>query len=163
MKRICLFGVTVIAAGLACVSVAVGASTHTSKTTCHISLTTQAPAGSDSATPATEQGTQYGPVRCHGGFGSGVQADTFKLMSTGNVQGHYTQYFDLGSLHGSFTLTPVGSAPTSKSTFSTEQYKGKAKVTGGTGSYAGTKGKGTVKCSTPDGVHFACTEKLKLT
>jgi hypothetical protein len=36
-------------------------------------------------------------------------------------------------------------------------------VTGGTGAYRKAKGKGTLKCASVDGVHFACTEKLKLT
>ena len=35
-------------------------------------------------------------------------------------------------------------------------------VAGGTGAYKKANGKGTMKCSSIDGVHFSCTSKIKL-
>jgi hypothetical protein len=35
-------------------------------------------------------------------------------------------------------------------------------VTGGSGSYNGVTGTGTMKCKTLDGVHTTCTDKLEL-
>ena len=35
-------------------------------------------------------------------------------------------------------------------------------ITGGTGTYAGAKGVGTMTCKTLDGIHTTCTDKLKL-
>jgi hypothetical protein len=84
-------------------------------------------------------------------------------MPSGNVQGKCKQYFNQGSIEGSYTLTPRDAPPTSQNTFTNEHYTGKTQISNGTGAYQGAKGKGTVTCSTTDGVHFACTEKIKLT
>jgi hypothetical protein len=143
-------------------SVAAGKGGKGAKATCKIALTTQIPAGSTTATPATESGTQFGTTQCQKALGGGVQADTFNLMSSGDLQGKYKQYFDLGSLGGSYTLTPVGSAPTSQTTFSTQSYTGKVRISTGTGAYQRVRGTGTLSCSSGDGVHFSCSEKVGL-
>jgi hypothetical protein len=144
-------------------SLAAGKGGKATRTTCKLSLTTQIPSGSTTATPGTESGSQFGGARCHGQLGGGVQADTFSLMSSGNLQGRYRQYFDLGSIAGSYTLSPVAGSPPSQTTFSTQGYAGKARITAGTGTYQGARGTATLSCSSLDGVHFTCTEKIRLT
>lgn len=167
MKGIYLLGAVVTAAAVLTVSVAqsvaAGDGGRGAKATCKLALTTQIPSGTTTATPATETGTQFGRAQCHGAFSGGVQADTFNLMSTGDLQGKYKQYFDLGSLAGSYTLAPVGGSPPSQTTFSTTSYTGRARIAAGTGTYRGAHGTGTLHCSSADGVHFTCSEKIRLT
>lgn len=166
MKGIYLLGAAITAAAVLSVGVAESAAAGKggkgTKATCKLALTAQIPSGSTTATPGTENGAQFGAAQCHKPLGNGVQADTFNLMASGNLQGKYKQYFDLGSLSGSYTLTPVGGSPPSPSTFSTESYTGKARISTGTGTYQGARGTGTVSCSSVDGVHFTCTEKIRL-
>jgi hypothetical protein len=152
---------------------------------CKVSLTTEPPAGSDSVS-APSQGNQYGPVHCPKktiapavkGFGSGVEGNSFTIPDSGDTVGRYTQYFGDGTVHGTFDLTPgEGSTSGGIVSFQGQTWAGTLKVTGGTGAYKGiqdfkaTKGKkgkagkkslGTMSCTSADGVHMTCSEKVKL-
>jgi hypothetical protein len=170
-RRICIVGTALAAVPLAVgISVtAAGAKTAPAASkavvvTCHISLATVPPAGSPVVDQPPAKGTQYGPARCKG-LGSGIMQDNFKVPDSGDTVGKYWQYFGNGSVHGSFDLTPTeASGALSSSSFSNEAWVGKVTVTGGTGAFAGAKGKkGTMKCTSADTVHLSCTEKIKLT
>lgn len=174
MRRICLVGVVATAAPLAVAvaawpGVSPAATRHgakpnkVTKVTCNLALEIQAPAGELSVTPAAPTGTRFGTVQCGKSFGSGVEQDSFTLLTDGNVQGKYRQYFGTGTLQGTFMLLPADSSPSTSSTFSAQSYTGTYNVTGGTGSYRKAKGKGTISCSTPDSVHLSCREKLRVT
>ena len=121
-------------------------------------------AGSPTVDQPPANGSQYGPVRCNQ-LGSGVEQDNFKVPDSGDTVGKYWQYFAGGSVHGTFDLTPTeGFGALPSSSFSNETWAGKVTVTGGTGAFAGAKGKkGTMKCTSADTVHLTCTEKIKLT
>ena len=129
--------------------------------TCHASVATAIPAGSSTVTPASEDGTQYGSVVC-GKLGSGVQASAFRALSSGDLQGKYTDYFGAGSVRGKYVLAPADTSLTPPS-FASVAYAGTVTVDGGTGIYRLAKGKGTLTCSSSDGLHMSCTAKLKLT
>jgi len=137
--------------------------TVTATVSCKISIGTMSAPGETAVVPPAAQGSQYGPVHCGGGIGSGVQSDTFKLMDSGDVQGKFAQYFGIGTVHGSFSMTPDDTgAPSSTTTFANVSYTGTINVAGGTGAYKKVTAKGTLKCSSNDGVHFSCTSRFKL-
>ena len=130
---------------------------------CKISIGTMSAPGETAVVLPAAQGSQYGPVRCGGGIGSGIQSDTFKLMDSGDVTGKFAQYFGTGTVHGSFSMTPDDtSAPSSTTTFANVSYTGTMNVAGGTGAYKKVTAKGTLKCLSNDGVHFSCSSKFKL-
>jgi len=134
---------------------------------CHISLSTAPPAGSPAVAQPPSGGTQAGPIHCPtASFGAGVQWDSFKVPDSGDTIGTFTQYFDAGSIHGTFDLTPQeGSGNLTSTSFESESWLGTLKVTGGTGIYKGMKSKkgtGTLTCTSPDSVHLTCKEKVKL-
>jgi hypothetical protein len=169
-RRICL-----ALTALAAVAVAVGISVNAagaktappSKTIlvkCHISLGTVPPAGSPTVDQPPEKGTAYGPARCNL-LGSGVMQLNFKVPDSGDTVGKYWQYFNNGTVHGSFDLSPTeANGALSSSSFSNEAWEGKITVTGGTGAFSGVAAKkGTMKCTSGDTVHLTCTEKIKLT
>ena len=170
-RRICLVGTALTAVAVAVgISVsAAGAKTASkpSKTIvvkCHISLGTVPPAGSPTVDQPPEKGTAYGPARCNL-LGSGVMQANFKVPDSGDTVGKYWQYFNNGTVHGSFDLTPTeANGALSSSSFSNEAWEGKITVTGGTGAFSGVAAKkGTMKCTSGDTVHLTCTEKIKLT
>jgi TctA family transporter len=160
---------TVIAVGALSVGVAVApakktkgvAKGNTVASTCHANVATAIPAGSSTVTPASEDGTQYGSVVC-GKLGRGVQASAFTSLSSGDLQGKYTDYFGAGSVRGTYALTPADTSVT-PSSFASVAYAGTVTIDGGTGIYRLAKGKGTLTCSSSDGLHMSCTTKLKLT
>jgi hypothetical protein len=60
-------------------------------------------------------------------------------------------------------MTPADTGPpSSTTTFAAISYSGTATVAGGTGAYKRAKGKGTMKCSSTDGVHFTCSDTVKV-
>ena len=133
------------------------------KVTCKSSVGDVPAAGDDSVVPPVDQGWQYGAVRCGKVFGGGIAANSFKLMDSGDLQGSWTQYFGFGTIHGKFSLTPADTGPpSSPTTFATVSYAGTATVDGGTGAYKKAKGNGTMKCSSTDGVHFTCSDTVKV-
>ena len=170
-RRICLIGTAIaavpFAAGIGAVASANAASKTPAKSIvlkCNISLSTAPPPGSSTVNQPPSDGEQYKAIRCPppGTFGPGVEADTFTVPDSGDTVGSYVQYFGAGSIHGTFDLVPQPQvlSPTS---FENDSWVGKVNVTGGTGVYAGAKGKnGTLNCTSPDTVHLTCSEKLKL-
>jgi hypothetical protein len=179
-RRTCFAAAAIAAASLA---VGVGIATAASKPAtpkatpavtvlkCHGSLTVVPPAGSASVDQPPSVGSQYGQLRCPTAmFGRGVESSTFKVPDTGDMVGKYTQYFGDGTVHGTFDLTPQEASGTFTSgSFTSQNWEGTLKVTGGTGAFKlikelkGKKGIGTMTCTSPDSVHMTCHEKVKLT
>lgn len=137
------------------------------KLVCHVSLTTQAPQGSNAVSQPALQGSQFGPLNCgKPGFGHGIIGDSFKVPDSGDTVGKYTQYFKTGSVKGTFDLTPQeAGSPTDTNSFEAQSWAGTIKITGGTGVYGlvkEKKGTGVMKCTSVDSVHLSCVEKIKL-
>jgi hypothetical protein len=132
--------------------------------TCRTSVSTQVPAGQTEVIPPESQGTNYGTADCPKLLGSGMEVDQFTVPDTGDTVGSFTYYFDTGTIHGTFDLTPQeGSLGSTGTGFAETDYTGVVTVTRGSGIFAHYKGSGTSVCVSPDGVHMTCTEKLKIT
>lgn len=173
-RRICLVGAT-LAAGSLMAGMAID-SAATAKVvkkksqtpvvvtvTCSTAVTTEIPAGETQFTPPATQGTDYGTVKCGGRrFPQGVQSDTWTVPDSGDTVGSYRQYFNQGTIHGGFDLTPTESQTPTQDNIAATDYTGTVTVTGGTGVYTGVKGTGTSTCSSPDDIHLRCLVKLKL-
>lgn len=172
-SRICLAIAAVAAVSLVVVGTGSAATPLTVKPTplkCHLSLSTVPPAGQAAVTQPPSGGQQYGSFHCPSSvFGGGTAADTFNVPDTGDTVGKYTEYFNGGTIHGAFDLTPSeGSGNLTPTSFESESWTGTITVTGGTGAYKGIKGAkgkkniGVFNCTSPDSVHLACTEKIKV-
>jgi hypothetical protein len=138
------------------------------KLVCHVSLTTEPPAGSNTVNQPASQGSQYGPMHCGtAGFGQGVIGDSFTVPDSGDTVGKYTQYFKTGSITGKFDLSPQeAGSPTDTNSFTSQTWAGTVKITSGTGAYnliKEKKGTGVMTCTSVDSVHLACVMKFKLT
>lgn len=134
------------------------------KVTCKSSVGDVPAAGDNSVVPPVDQGWQYGSVHCGKVFGRGIAANSFNLQDSGDLQGSWSQYYGVGTIHGTFALSPADTGPpSSPETFATVTYTGTATVDGGTGAYKKAKGKGTMTCSSTDGVHFTCSDTVKVT
>jgi len=148
------------------VAVATASKSKTTKTksitvTCRTAVTVTIASGDTGVTPPLPQGTEYGSAACDKLVGDGVQADRFTVPDSGDTLANYTWYFRTGTLKGTYDLTPQeGSLNTG---FTSASYLGALKVLAGTGALKGYTGTGTMTCSTPDGIHTSCTDKLKLT
>jgi hypothetical protein len=145
-----------MAAIIALIAVVGSAAAAGSPTTvsCTLKLTDQSP-------PTARSGADFGFVNCGKPFGSGVQTDTFKetfaSKTSGSVTGPYKEYFDTGTVQGTYTLAITVTGKTSAT------FKGTAKYTGGTGAFSHAAGSGTLSCSSADGVHTTCTAKATFT
>lgn len=165
-RRIWFVGTALIVGSLVVgAAAATAASTRTSttkvtKVRCATSVTITAVPGSTDVVPPVSQGIEYGAAQCGNLLGSGVQGDSFTVPASGDVLAKYTMYFLTGTIRGKYDLVPQEG---SFGNFGKEDYAGTLTVTGGTGTFAGMKGKGTMTCVTPDGVHTKCTDHLKLT
>jgi hypothetical protein len=163
-RRICLVGAALCVVPLASGVAAAGAA-HTSsagtaiKIKCASDLGLVIASGDTGVTPPVQSGTEYGPVAC-GKLGSGVQKDTFNVPDSGDTIANYRLYFPTGTIHGRFDL--AAQEGSFGSGFTGTDYLGTMTVSGGTGAFAGAKGKGTMKCSTADGIHTTCIDHLKL-
>jgi opacity protein-like surface antigen len=121
--------------------------------TCAVVLNNVAPPGLT--------GEEFGTVRCPSVFGNGVVHDTYTVTpesgTTGTVNGRYTEYFDEGTIRGTFklayTISPQGVLSS----------KGTAKIAGGTGAFKRAKGKTTVDCQAESETRTKCKETRKLT
>jgi hypothetical protein len=135
------------------------------KLTCHEEWIAAAPEGTNVVDQPPTQGNQYGPVNCHGPmpFGGGTVATKFNVPDSGDTVGKYTQYFNAGTVKGTFDLTPTESN-FSATSFTAQNWQGTLKVLSGTGVYKGIKGKkvGTINCTSVDSVHLKCVEKVAL-
>jgi hypothetical protein len=129
---------------------------------CTVFVTTQVPGNETVVLPSAGQGQQWGSIRCGKRLGSGAQKQDFTNPDTGNTSGTFTSYLGTGTMHGTFAWTQGEGTLVTSSQFAAANYTGTFKVQGGSGAFKGAKGKGTVTCTTPDGLHFNCTEKLKL-
>jgi hypothetical protein len=132
----------------------------TTRVVCKLKIATQIPADDVTVTPG-QTGVQYGTAGC--GKLRGVESDTFTLDDAGAMIAPFTLWFGGGTLAGKVTLTPSAQGAPTSTGFSAESYVGTAKITGGSGAWAKSTGTATLKCSTPDGAHFSCTESLKVT
>jgi hypothetical protein len=168
VRRISLVSAAIVVAllttGVAAVSAKAPAKTKqtSTKVTCTLALTAAVPTGDTVVTPGDPQGTQFGFVACHTLFGRGVQTDPYTQTASGDVVGSYKQYFGTGTIHGAYDLSVTAQSAPTTTTFTEASYAGTVTVTGGTGTDAGIKGRGTLICSSPDAIHTTCTEHLKL-
>jgi hypothetical protein len=128
------------------------------KVACRTSLAITVASGASSVTPPVQKGDEFGSAACNKLFGSGVQADAFTVRSGGNSIGKYTLYFSTGTIHGTYDLTPQEGSLN----FLSVDETGPMTVMGGTGTYQGAKGTGTMTCRSQDGIHTKCVDRLKL-
>lgn len=165
--RIWFAATAVAAASLAVTGGMAAAASPNAKTkpatfTCRMSLTTEPPDGSNTVSPPVAKGSQYGPIHCR--IGGGAEGDSFTIPDSGDSVGRYVQYFNAGTIRGTFDLTPQEQPPPgSLDAFSNQTWLGTVTITGGTGVYKGIKSKrgtGIVKCTSADNVHMRCTEKV---
>jgi hypothetical protein len=135
----------------------------TTKSSCKLAFTTQPPADDVTVTPG-QTGTQYGTVKCGGLLGRGVVSDTFSQDDAGDFIAPFTFWLKGGTLSGKWTLTPTEQVgPPSSSPFTAQTFAGTANISGGSGGWAKSTGKATLKCATSDGAHYACTASVKVT
>ncbi len=113
--------------------------------------------GDTSVTPPVQQGSEYGPAHCSK-LSTGSQADSFVVQDSGDTQATFTWYLRTGTVSGKYDLTPQEGTLN----FLNATYDGTLTVTGGTGTFRGIKGTGTMTCATQDGVHTSCTDKVKV-
>jgi hypothetical protein len=167
-RRICLVGAAVSVILMAFgVAGAMASKTKTKTKTvtkpvavvCHTKTTIVVPSGQTGVTPPVSQGSEYGIAGC-GKFGRGVQSDQFNVPDSGDTLATFTWYLPTGSIKGKYDLTPQEGTLN----FLSVDYVGKLTILGGTGAFAGVKGKGpgTMVCQSPDSVHTSCTDNVKL-
>jgi hypothetical protein len=137
--------------------------TVTRKLSCKLTLTLQAPSGEVDVTPGATAGAQYGRTTCATPLGAGIERNTFTSDAGGTLTGQWQQYFNGGTLYGGYSLTPADSGPPTATSFTSVSYAGTLVVKAGTGTDKKATGTGSMKCSSADGVHYACTEHIKLT
>ena len=153
MRLIRFAGAALVAALVVATGTAAGAGSA-KKFTCTIQL-------HDVAAPGAS-GEEFGTVGC-AGVGKGVEHDPVVTVTptsetTGTATGPFKQFFDTGTMHGTFTLTYTVTPPMSVA------YSGTARISGGTGAYKHVRGTAKVVCASADGgTHTNCTEKATLT
>jgi hypothetical protein len=166
-RRNCLVGAALSACLLASVAgTATAASSKSSsskssggtKVSCATNTSIAIANGDTQVLPPVAQGDEYGTASCNKVFGGGVQTDSFNVPASGDTVAKYVLYFGAGSLKGTYDLTPQSS----NLNFLATTWMGTLKVLGGTGAYKGVTGTGTMTCSSQDGIHTTCTDKLKL-
>ena len=181
MKRIWLLGAVIAGILILGVATALAAAPHAStksggktksskstkstaaKLTCASVLTLQVPAGDTDVTADELTGTEGGAAACKP-LGSGAEFESYTTDDSGDVTGKWQQWFNAGSMYGTFTLTPSdNNQPPSTTTFSQASYTGTFITKSGTGAYAKATGTGTLTCATNDSVHFACKSVGKVT
>lgn len=131
------------------------------KSTCKTDMGITVAVGDSEVTPPVAQGVEFGSAKCGKVFGKGVQRDSFLVPDSGDNKASYVLYFPTGTIHGKYVLTPQ-EGDFSTTSFTEADYLGTLTITGGTGTYQGAKGVGTMTCKTLDGIHTTCTDKLKL-
>ena len=112
-------------------------------------------------TPTQLSGFAFGYVNCSEPFGHGVQSSTYRATvnaKTGAAtnRGSYKNWFDDGTVHGTFSLRGQYTSPTAAT------FKGTFTITGGTGAFRGAKVRGTLTCSTTNaGATLTCTSVVR--
>lgn len=166
-RRICLAGVALSVCPLAFLTVSAAAASKKTKTPTKtpihkVSCTTKTSIvianGDTNVLPPASSGAEYGLTGCGSILGSGVQKDSFNMADSGDTLAKFGMYFNAGTVHGTYDLTPQ---PGSLNFLETD-WTGTMKILGGTGAYKGDKGTGTMTCKSPDGIHTTCTDKIKL-
>lgn len=165
-RRICVVGIALSVGPLALLAGATAATAKSSKSkskatsvSCKVSTSIAVAAGATQVLAPVSSGDEYGMASCGKMLGGGVQRDAFNVPVSGDTLASYTLYFGTGTLHGTYDLTPQ----TTGLNFYSTTWMGTLKVMGGTGSFKGYKGTGTMACVSNDGIHTTCTDKLKLT
>ena len=153
--------VAALAAGLGAGSIAAAHGRHdghakppvTKRVTCTLKLVAVLP-------PRTRLAENFGTIDCAGPLGSGVQHDSSTVTPTsttgGTFAGPVKQFFDDGTLAGTFTIAYTvapGGAVT---------YDGAIDLTTGTGRYRHLTGTGTLTGTSPDAIRTTITEELTL-
>jgi hypothetical protein len=113
--------------------------------------------------PRTLTAENFGTIACDKKYlGEGVQHDSSAVTPTSQFAGHFSgplkQFFDRGTLSGTFTINYVTDPATRAVT-----YDGTIEITKGTGRFRGVKGKGTLKGGSPDAIRTKIQEELTLT
>ena len=171
VKRICLLGAAVAAVLILGVTSALAANSHAKKSktsggtkfSCTAALTLQPPSNDTNITPDSQQGVLAGANSCPKALGKGVEAITYTTADSGDLVGRWQQWFNAGTLYGTFDLTPSdNNQPSSTTSFSAASYDGTFVIKNGTGTAAKTTGTGTLKCNTQDSVHFSCKESGRM-
>ncbi|MGH2841644.1 MAG: hypothetical protein ACRDKY_12555 [Solirubrobacteraceae bacterium] len=113
--------------------------------------------------PRTREAENFGTISCDKRFlGEGVQHDSSIVTPTSQLSGHFTgpvkQFFDRGTLSGTFTINYVTDPATLAVT-----YNGTIDLTKGTGRYRGVRGTGTLTGGSPDAIKTTIQEELTLT
>lgn len=170
MKRICLLGAAIagililgVATALASTPHATSAkakskSTSGTKFSCTNHLSLQVPAGETDVTADEQSGAEAGAVSCKP-FGKGFAFENYTTATSGNLTGKWQQWFNTGTLYGTYVLTPADNGPpTTASSFASASYTGTFVIKGGTGADAKASGKGTLSCKTSDSVHYVCKQ-----
>ena len=168
MKRICLVGAAVAAVLILGVSGALAASSHAKKTTgtkftCKTAVTLQVPGNDTTVTPDAQTGSLAGSASCAKLLGKGVAVLQYSMADSGDLVGKWQQWFNTGTVYGSFDLSPSDNQPPTTTSFAEANYTGKFVIKNGKGIGAKASGKGTMKCSTKDSVHFSCKESGRVT
>lgn len=166
MKRICLLGAVVaaiLALGVTSALAAKKSTTSGKKFACVAAVTLQAPSNDTNITPDAQSGILAGAFGCPKPIGQGVEALRYTMADSGDLVGKWQQWFNTGTLYGTFDLTPnPNNQPSDTTTFSAASYSGTFVIKNGTGTAAKTTGKGTIKCATKDSVHYACKESGRM-
>jgi hypothetical protein len=153
MRLVRIAGAALVAALLVANATAAGAGSS-KKGTCTLQLQTLAAPGAS--------GEDFGTVACDRRFGKGVQHNpnvtvTPTSQTTGTATGPYKQFFDTGTVHGTFKLAYTLAPPSGVT------YTGTATISGGTGAYKHVRGSAKVTCESADGgAHTTCTVKTTL-
>jgi hypothetical protein len=166
VKRICLLGAVVtaiLALGVSSALAAKKSSTGGTKFACTAALTLQAPSNDTNITPDAQSGILAGAFGCPKPLGQGIDVLRYSMANSGDLVGKWQQWFNTGTLYGTFDLTPnPNSQPSDTTTFSAASYNGKFVIKSGTGTAAKTTGTGTIKCATQDSVHYTCKESGRM-
>jgi hypothetical protein len=147
-------GLLALVATLVAATSAPVAADPVTQVTCTVKLTSV-------SAPNAPTGEDFGTVACPSVFGDGVVHDTITVTpsskTAGTVRGRFKEYFDSGTIHGTFKLTyRVGSTGRVSST-------GRAKIAGGAGAFEHVKGIVEISCKAADRTHNTCVEKRILT
>jgi hypothetical protein len=148
---------TAVALAIACAglgSSAIAAPSAEKKVTCTLHLQSL-------AAPSDPTGEAFGTSSCSGVFGSGLMhlnyTATTTSATTASVTGPFKQYYDTGTVHGTFKLTLNATASGAVT------YTGTATISGGTGAYKLARGSGKLTGSATDAHHSTFSYHVTLT
>ncbi|MDQ6806441.1 MAG: hypothetical protein M3065_16075 [Actinomycetota bacterium] len=133
------------------------------KLRCGLAFSVQVSPTDSTVTQGATKGKHAGAVKCRAKeLGTGVEFDSFTTDGAGDISGTWQEWFNTGSVYGSYTLAPNESRPPTAQSFAAASYTGGFTIKGGTGADAKTTGKGTMACATPNSIQYTCKESGKL-